>query len=71
MDPAGLVGNAAGEVELEGHVLVLKRIAVTFTGLQLDEGDQATAERVLGFYADGCPVARSVKGAIDISSQLG
>ncbi len=58
-------------MELEGKVLVLKRIAVTYTGLQVDEGDAAKVERVLAVHADGCPVARSVKGAIDITTQLG
>ncbi|MGN6523866.1 MAG: hypothetical protein ACTHMZ_11810 [Actinomycetes bacterium] len=71
MDPAGLVGQADGEIELQGHTLVLTRISVTFTGLDLDEDGRATAQRVLGFYADGCPVARSVKAAIEITSRLG
>ena len=58
-----------GEVETEGKVLVVKRIRQTFR-LTADEGDRETIERVLGVYADSCPVARSIKGSIDISSEL-
>ncbi len=58
-----------GEIEVEGKVLVIKRIKQTFH-LTADEGDRETVERVLGFYADNCPVARSVKGSIEISSEL-
>ncbi len=50
-------------------MLVIKRIKQTFH-LTADEGDRETVERVLGFYADNCPVARSVKGSIEISSEL-
>ncbi len=65
------MGTARGEVELEGKVLVLKRIAVTYSGLDLDDEQRPVAERVLGFHADGCPVARSLKGAIAITTRLG
>ena len=58
-----------GEVEVEGKVLVIKRIKQTFH-ITADEGDRQTVERVLGFYADNCPVARSVKGSIEISSEM-
>ena len=65
------MGHARGEVELEGKVLVIKRIHATFTGLQVAEDQRETVERVLGIYADACPVARSLKGSIEISSALG
>lgn len=58
-----------GEVETEGKVLVVKRIRQTFH-LTADEADREKVERVLGFYADSCPVARSIKGSIEISSEL-
>ena len=64
-----LVGETVGEVETEGKVLVVKRIKQTFH-LTADEADRETIERVLGVYADGCPVARSIKGSIEISSEL-
>ena len=65
------MGHARGEVELEGKVLVIKRIHVTYTGLEVDEGDAEKVQRVLAVHADGCPVARSVKGAIEITTRLG
>jgi uncharacterized OsmC-like protein len=57
------------EVEVEGKVLVIKRIKQTFR-LSGHKGDRETVERVLGVYAESCPVARSVKGSIEISSEL-
>ena len=58
-----------GEVETEGKVLVLRRIKQTFY-LTASEEDRPTIERVLGVYADSCPVARSMKSSIEISSEL-
>ena len=58
-----------GEVETEGKVLVLKRIRQTFH-LTADEKDREKIERALRVYADGCPVARSIKGSIEIASEL-
>jgi uncharacterized OsmC-like protein len=65
------VGNARGEVELEGKVLVIKRINVTYTGLDVSAEDADKVQRVLEVHADSCPVARSLKGAIEITTQLG
>ncbi len=65
------MGHARGEVELEGKVLVLKRIAVTYTGVDVADQDAEKVQRVLAFHADGCPVARSIKGAVEITTQLG
>ncbi len=64
-----LSADTVGEIEVEGKVLVIKRIKQTFH-LTADEKDRATIERVIGVYADSCPVARSVKGSIEISSEL-
>jgi uncharacterized OsmC-like protein len=58
-----------GEIETENKVLVVKRIAITFH-LAADENDRETIERVLDVYADGCPVARSIKDSIEITSEL-
>jgi uncharacterized OsmC-like protein len=58
-----------GEIETEGKVLVIKRIRQVFY-LTAAEEHRATIERVLDFYADSCPVARSIKGSIDIISEL-
>ena len=48
---------------------MVKKITTTFH-LEADEGDRETVERVLEVYADGCPVARSIKDSIEIQSEL-
>ncbi len=65
------MGHARGEVELEGKTLVVKRIAVTYSGLDVAEEDRDKVERVLAVHGDACPVARSLKGAIEITTSLG
>ena len=69
MQFSDLSAETVGEVEVESKVLVIKRIKQTFR-LSAGEDDRAAIERVLGVYADSCPVARSVKGSIEISSEL-
>ncbi len=56
-------------MEADGRVLVIKRIKQIFR-LTASEDDRQTVERVLGVYADSCPVARSVKGSIEITSEM-
>lgn len=58
-----------GEIETEGKVLVVKRIKQTFH-ITAGEDDRETIERVLGVYADSCPVARSIKDSIEITSDM-
>jgi uncharacterized OsmC-like protein len=57
-------------VELECRVLVLEPIAVTYTGLDVADQDAEKVQRVLAVHADGCPVARSLKGAIEMTTRL-
>ena len=64
-----LYAQTVGEIEVESKVLVIKRIKQTFH-LTAAESDRETIERVLKVYADSCPVAASVKGSIEISSEL-
>ena len=64
-----LKAETIGEIEVESKVLVIKRIKQIFH-LTADESDRQTIERVLEVYADSCPVAASVKGSIEISSEL-
>jgi len=63
------VAKATGEVELEGKVLVLRRIHVKLE-LRTAPEHRETAERVHGFYADSCPLYRSLKAPIAITSEL-
>lgn len=58
-----------GEVETEDHVLVIKRITVRYR-LRIPEDRHAEAERVHGFHARFCPIARSLEGGIDVRTEL-
>jgi organic hydroperoxide reductase OsmC/OhrA len=50
-------------------VLIIKRIHVTYR-LRLEAEKRDAAERAHGIHADFCPVARSIRGCIDISTSL-
>lgn len=58
-----------GEVETEDHVLIIRRIHTTLK-LKADRSHWETAQRVHGFFADRCPVYRSLKAAIEITTEL-
>ena len=64
------MGNARGDVELDGKVLVIKRIHVTYSGLEVAADDRDKVERVLATHAQGCPVARSLQGSIEITTAI-
>lgn len=48
---------------------MIRRIHVYYT-LHAREDQRETIERVHGIHAEHCPVARSLKGAIAISTSL-
>jgi uncharacterized OsmC-like protein len=53
---------------VDGSTLVITRIHAAYT-LQVDaEADRDRIERTHGFHADHCPVARSIRDAIDITT---
>jgi uncharacterized OsmC-like protein len=58
-----------GEVELEGGVLIIRRIHVRLK-LKTDEPNWETANRVHGFFATKCPIYLSLKAAIQITTEL-
>jgi uncharacterized OsmC-like protein len=62
-----LSANIRGEIETEEGVLVIRRIHVAML-LQARNEDRGAIERVLGFFADKCPVYRSLRAAIEITS---
>jgi organic hydroperoxide reductase OsmC/OhrA len=64
-----LTADTSGEIEKDGNVLVIKRIHVAYH-LKVKPELRETAEKVHGFHADFCPVARSIKGCIDITTEL-
>jgi uncharacterized OsmC-like protein len=48
----------------------VRRIHVTYHLLGATEGDHEKVEKVLGFHADKCPVARSIRDSIDITTEV-
>ena len=62
-----LTADVRGEIEAEDGVLVIRRIHVAFT-LRAPEDARETVERVHGFFADKCPVYRTLRTAIQITS---
>ena len=50
-------------------MLIVKRIHVQYH-LRLDESQRETAERVHGFHAEHCPVARTIRDCVEISTAL-
>ena len=65
-----LVGQVTGEIEKEGSVLVIKRIHVEYHLDGVVSEDRPAVERVLGFHADKCPVARSISPQIQITTSV-
>ena len=56
-------------------MLVVRRIHVTYhlvvdQAVIDDQKKRAAIERVLGFHADRCPVARTIGGCVVISTSL-
>lgn len=58
-----------GEVELEDKVLVVRRIHVRFE-LKATPEQREVAERVHGFFAMSCPLYRTLRSAIGITTEL-
>ena len=50
-------------------MLVIRRITVRYR-LKVPEDRREEAERVHGFHARACPVARSLEGGIEIRTEL-
>ncbi len=59
-----------GEIEKEDGVLVIRRIHAHYTlhAPDLDESRRAAVERAYALHAERCPVARSLKGAIAVTT---
>ncbi len=56
-------------MELDGKVLIIRRIHVKLR-LKAGEEQREVAERVHGFFADNCPVYRSLHPQIAITTEL-
>ncbi len=64
-----LVSEVNGEIEVECGVLVIRRIHAHYK-LRAPDSQLETVERVHYLHADSCPVARSLKGAIAVSTSF-
>jgi uncharacterized OsmC-like protein len=64
-----VIGNVRGEIELEGKVLVIKRIHVIYH-LQTPREDKEKVDRAYAIHAENCPVYLSLRAAIDITTEL-
>jgi uncharacterized OsmC-like protein len=64
-----LTADATGEVETEDQVLMIRRIHVVLR-LKAAPEQRETAERVHGMFADRCPVYRTLRPAIEITTEL-
>ncbi len=61
---------AHGEVEVEGGVLVLRRIHVVFVLTGAAEESTDAAHRAHDVFKIQCPVYRSIYRAIDVTTEL-
>lgn len=64
-----MVADVRGEVESEDRVLIIKRIRVRYL-LKAGEEERQTIERVHTMHAEYCPVYRSLRDAIEITTEL-
>ncbi|MFZ0548074.1 MAG: OsmC family protein [Candidatus Promineifilaceae bacterium] len=70
--PAGdgyLYSETRGEIEKEDNVLVIRRIHVTYH-LKMAPAKREAAERAHRIHQEYCPVARTIRGCVDISTEL-
>lgn len=65
-----LVGAGRGQIEVEDGVLVIKRIHVEYR-LQVEpEADREKIQRAFDHHMDRCPVYRSIRDAISVTTSL-
>ena len=64
-----LEAEVEGAIVRDGKVLVIRKIVVTYR-LRVAAEHRETVERVHGFHADSCPVARTLAGSVEIETRL-
>jgi len=69
MGPEAVVADVEGDIELEGKVLVIKRIRVLYH-LRTPREDKEKVDRAYAIHAENCPVYLSLRAAIDITTKL-
>ncbi len=63
------MATTTGEIGLEGDVLVVRRIHVTYH-LKIREEQIETARMVHDIHARHCPVARTLESCVEITTSL-
>ena len=63
------MAEATGEIEKEDGVLVIRRIHVRLY-LKAFPDQKETAERVHGMFADRCPLYRSLRASIQMTTEM-
>jgi uncharacterized OsmC-like protein len=58
-----------GEIELEGKVLIIRRIHAHYR-LRAGEDRREVVERIHGMHAEFCPVARSIRESIEVRTSF-
>ncbi len=51
-------------------MLVVKRVHVTYRLSEVEPDQREAVERVLGFHAEKCPVARSISPQIAVTTSV-
>jgi uncharacterized OsmC-like protein len=69
MGETAVVADVEGEIEIEGKVLVIKRIYVLYH-LQTPREDKEKVDRAYAIHAENCPVYRSIHKAIEVTTGL-
>ncbi len=64
-----MFGEVKGEIENDNGVLVIRRIDVQYR-LRVAPEHHEAVERVRAVHADGCPVARTLKGCVTITTEV-
>ena len=64
-----LIAEAIGEIETEEKVLVIKRIHVKLR-LKASAEHRETIDRVHAMFADRCPVYRSLRASIAMTTEV-
>lgn len=64
--PDRLSAEVEGDIVDEEGVMALRRIRIRYR-IALPPGKREEAERALRFHERGCPLANTLRGAVDIS----
>jgi len=69
-DEGRLTAEAVGEIVDRDGTLVVDRIHVVYSLALEDEERREEARRVRKMHAEFCPVARTLEGCVDITTEL-